>query len=568
MNNIAVITTFPDMAWEIYAKRMLESFAKFWPAEIPLLVQLDDDLLLPDVKKTLRPQDAFSIGWEADHKAFVERNKDKDDPKDYRKQAVRFCHKVFALKRALDAILKSREQKILDAPRYLIWLDADVHTTRQVTMEEIRECLPKEGDAVAYMGRKDWPHSECGWLAFDLGNGGDSVIRHVVDMYLGDLIFNLDQWHDSWVFDDARKWLLQLKNIKCTNLTADKPGMDIWPHSSMGKWSIHYKGPAAKQQLAGQPMPQPRPGSNIVIQTKNSIPDEQIHANIRTNQILIKNWVMPCEPNDEEIVVVSAGPSLIVEDVLVEKGKKVVAVKHALERLAGAGIVPWACILLDPRPHVEKFVENPDKRVKWFVASQVDPAATLKLIEAGCEVWGYHASVGAKESFLTEKQAHAIIEGGSATATRGLFLLNHLGFRNFSLYGYDLSYMEKPDLKELDNRGQAKYVEMSVGYNHRLINQKRVFWTEPQFIAQFEEIDNMLKEKPFNITAHGVGMVPYIVKLKQTGELREKAWKAKMMGKKLPHYDDLWNNRKKISFLTRLRLKSPLTLLKRKPSAS
>jgi hypothetical protein len=559
MSNIAVITTFPNVMFDVYAKGMLESFVRFWPAEIPLLVQLDDDLLVDQVRKILRPQDAFSVGLSNEHRAFVERNKSKDDPQNYRKQATRFSHKVFAIQRALTAITDAKAHNEPSA-RYLIWLDADVHMTRQVTMDEIRECLPKEGDAVSYLGRKDWDHSECGWLAFDVEMNGTKVIDAMLSHYLNDSIFNMEQWHDSWVFDQVAK-------LPCTNLTADKPGMDIWPHSPMGKWSIHFKGPAAKSQLvAHQPQEQqikPRAGSNMAIVTKNSIPDAKLHANIIANQKLIKNWLKPCELNDEEIVVVSAGPSLIAEDVRAEAGKKVVAVKHALEALDKAGVVPWACILLDPRPHVSNFVEKPDTRVKWFVASQVDPSVTEKLLEAGCEVWGYHAAVGAKEEHLTEKQGYAIISGGSATATRGLYLLNHLGFKDFILYGYDLSYLEKPDLGAIDDRGQPKYIEMSVGFNHPFINQKRVFWTEPQFIAQFEEIDQILKEKPFKLRAYGYGMIPFIINLKNTGELRDKEFRAKLIGKKLSHYGELWNSKKKTASSTKWRLELPKILQKR-----
>lgn len=158
MSNIAVITTFGNNSWDLYAKDMLKSFVRFWPSEVALLIQLDDDVLAEDVQRIVRPQDGIVSGRMKEHNAFVERNKGRDDPQDYRKQAVRFCHKVFAIKHASDSILKAREEKLPDAPRYLIWMDADVITHGNVTEDDLKECLPKDGNAVAYLGRKDWDH--------------------------------------------------------------------------------------------------------------------------------------------------------------------------------------------------------------------------------------------------------------------------------------------------------------------------------------------------------------------------------------------------------------------------
>lgn len=562
--SIAVITTFPNNCFDVYGKQMIQSFVEFWPNEIPLLINLDDNLLHDQVKQMLRPQDQVATGWENVHADFVNRNAAKESSTDYRKQAVRFCHKVFTIKKVLDAARS-------DALRYLVWMDADVITTRKVTLDEIRECLPKDGDAVSYLGRKDWEHSECGWLAFDLQNGGEQIIDYMIGGYISDAVFNQEQWHDSWVFDQIFREQPQLKR---TNLTADKPGMDIWPHSPMGKWSTHYKGPMAKQQLAmDQQKPAPKPGSNIVIQTKNSLPNEVLQENIRTNQMLIGNWIRPCAQTDEELVVVSAGPLLVAEDVReeVKAGRKIVAVKHALDPLKKAGIKPWACILLDPREHVAGFVTNPDKDVLWFVASQVNPEVTKRLLEAGCTVWGYHASVGAKEEHLTSKQDYAIVHGGSATATRGLYVLGHLGFHNFRLYGYDLSYPDKPqDKNALDHYGQPKYLEVSIGYSHPYCNVKRCFWIEPQLLAQFEEINDIAKTNRFRLKAFGQGIIPFFLKAKETGELRERERNAKLESQKLSSYEKLfgWSSQKKTPLLTRLLRLLPPSLRRQTKSAS
>lgn len=548
MNNIAVLTTFPNSCFEVYARRMLESYVANWPEEVGLLVKLDDDGLLPDVQKILRPTDGAVAGWTKEQAEFLERNQGRDDPNDYRKQACRFSHKVFALKSASDFWQEEKVRTGKTECRYLVWLDADVLTTRKVTIEDLKKCLPKEGDAVAYMGRKDWDHSECGWLAFDLENGGDKIIQDMTALYNNDVIFSQPQWHDSWIFDYIRKlWA----DSKATNLTPDAKGMDVWPQSPMASWSKHYKGPIAKAELANT---QPKKSKQVplVIQTRNSLPDESLCQNIMENQSLIKNWIEPCKMTDEEIVVVSAGPMLIAEDLREEAGRKIVAVKHALKPLKEAGIKPWACILLDPREHVYDFVENPDKDMIWFVASQVTPKAVRKLIEAGCNVWGYHAAVGAGESKFTDMQPNSIIKGGSATATRGMFVLNHLGFYKFRLYGYDLCLENKPDLNEKDESGQPKYFEIGINYSTPYYKGSRGFWSKGELLAQSEEFKQILEAGKFEIKAFGHGIAPFLADIRRVSDLREAEKKAKIGRSKPIHYRKLLGCKTKIPYLAPL----------------
>lgn len=548
----SVVTCFGNEHWPIYGQKMLSAFKENFPPEVALCVFLDNDLLIKDVQAFLRPQDAVIINDNQEHKAWLERHKDKEHPTDYRKQPLRFSHKVFALKACSDFWKQSTAKC-----QYLIWMDADVITTRKVTLDDIRLCLPKEGDKVSYLGRRDWPHSECGWVAFDLLNGGHELIEQWHMAYTSDAIFAFEQWHDSFVFD---RLILDAKQ-PATNLTEGKPGIEIWPHSPMAAWSKHYKGPEAKKQLVAPPGQQqlqaPR-SSNIKIQTKNSIPNEQIQRQILENMAHIQHWIGPCKLNDEEIVVVSAGPQLIAEDLReeVKSGRRIVAVKHALEPLKAAGITPWACILLDPRPHLYKFVENPDTSIIWFVASQVYPAAVKRLVDAGCTVWGYHAAVGADEQSITEKHPGAVVSGGSATATRGLFMLERLGFRNFRLYGYDLCFADKPDMKAIDNLNQPAHFDFAVTAGGQNYLGKRSFWTKAELIAQFEEINQIIQMKSdWKVKAFGGGIVPFVYRAKEVNDLRTKEKMYKLYGGEFPSYEALlghkWPNKKTSSAVWR-----------------
>lgn len=563
MNNIAVVTTFPNYAWPIYAKTMLQGYVANWPDDVSILVRLDDEMLAKDVEKIIRPQDGLICGTNKEHAEFLERNKDKDHKDDYRKQGCRFSHKVFTIKASADYWIA--ENKAAVKCRYLIWLDADVLTTGKVTSKDLEKCLPHDGDAVAYLGRKDWPHSECGWLAFDLTCGGDEVINEIYKRYISDQIFSEQQWDDSYIWDRVREHFFKLDKQagNWTNLSPLASGLEAWSHSPMAAWSKHYKGPVAKAQLGGAKV-QKQEGRPMRIETKNSLPDEVLQRNILENQTLIKNWVVPCIENDEEIVVVSAGPQLVPEDLRAEiaAGRKIFAVKHALKPLREAGVDIFGCILLDPREHVYDFVDNPDTSVNWFVASQVTPKATRKLIEAGCKVWGYHASVGAKEEQYTSAQPFSVVDGGSATATRGLFLLAKLGFRKFRLYGYDLCVADKPDLSAVDATGQPANFEVSLAVNYPCYQGKKAFWSKGELLAQYEEFRRVVEHKDWDIKAFGPGIAPFITEAKRISDLRLEDKKAKLGLTKSVSYEELLGCKSKTLSLARWRNILPKILRK------
>lgn len=262
------VTTFPNSAWETYALESLLSLTKCLPQQFKLCIGLDDAVLLPMVKKLLQqggdggdlnhsssaenhaatkddekltshPR-AWDVkaGWSPDHQEFVTRYKSRDHATDYRLQATRFAHKVFVLKHFLDAALKTSPR-----PDYLVWWDADAILTRTVNADEIAALMPGADEACSYLGRKDWDHSECGFMAFNLANGGaEAILNFMHHYYTEGLVFSLPQWHDSYLFDVARA------DRPCRNLSAGVPGNNVWAGTPLACFSEHRKGVLAKQR--------------------------------------------------------------------------------------------------------------------------------------------------------------------------------------------------------------------------------------------------------------------------------------------------------------------------------
>lgn len=517
-----VITTFPNKDWYEYLHIGTMTYLQYFPAAVPLCVKIFknemsevvNESLTNLIQNTKNGKEGRKVhietGSTQEEIDFYERHKDYKNEGDYRTNYIDFSHKIFAL---YQAYLFAKQQEI----DYIIWMDADIITKSEVTIEDIEKW--HNGADIAYLGRKDWDHSECGVVIYKTETAG-KFIELFHHYYVNDRVLNLEQYHDSYVFDEIRS---DFPDLKYHNISEGIEGRDVFNISILGEKLQHFKGPKEKQKLI-ESVRKIRTGekldtnqainvNDVIIKTKNCVDKEVIRANIEKNVRMIKNWYAPCKKTEEKIIICSAGPSLDPIEIkkYYDKGHKIVAVKHALKPLQKAGIIPWAVILLDPRGHVADFVDNIHKDSIVFVASMVDPIVIDKLLSANLKVIGYHVAVGANEvDFL--RNGDCLIVGGSATSTRGISVLEGLGFSNMELFGYDCSYHEKPDLQEKKENGTLKYEEVTLEvetYGEKKI--KRTFWTEGQFLAQLQEFRNYyFVREGLNLNIHGDGMIPWI----------------------------------------------------------
>lgn len=520
------ITTFPNKDWHDYLHIGSMTYMQYFPAEVPLLIKLWKDDMQETVHESLNNlinnlgvkqgrEVHIETGSTKEEIDFYARHKDYKNSGDYRTEYKAFSHKVFAL---YQAYLFAKKESY----DYIIWFDADIVTKGEVSIEDIEKW--HNGADISYLGRKDWDHSECGVVIYKTKTAG-KFIERFHDWYVTDHVLTLEQFHDSYVFDKLREQL-DFQSLKYHNMSEGVDGCDVFNVSILGERLQHFKGPKEKQKLL-EKVQKLRNGDvnnsvnvdDVIIKTKNCVDKEVIRKNIQQNIRLIKSWYGVCKKTEEAIIICSAGPSLDVLEIkqLYAKGYKIVAVKHALKPLQAAGISPWAVILLDPREHVGNFIDDihPDSLV--FVASMVDPTVTERLLEKKLKVIGYHVAVGANESDFLHNGDYLIM-GGSATSTRGISLLEGLGFKNMELYGYDLSYYEKPNLQEKKDNGILKYDEITLEvetYGNKKI--KRTFWTEGQFLAQLQEFRNYYFARPqLKLNIHGNGMVAWIWRNKKS----------------------------------------------------
>lgn len=233
-----VCTSFSRVGYRVYGKKFIEGF--LWHApEDELWVFYEGEK--PDIKGPVYVdlnEDKDRAEFLAQHGKQAYANGVCRGPKglviDYRFQAARFAHKVFAMAHPS----RPREGN-------WVWCDADVVVKKNLTEEWWEEAAP-EGFVCSYLGRKDWDHSETGWLAFTHRYGGHEFLDEMKALYTSGEIFKLKAFTDSFAFDHIRsKWEADDKHFY--NLSKGVGGNHVWPDTVLGKCLVHNKGMEAKR---------------------------------------------------------------------------------------------------------------------------------------------------------------------------------------------------------------------------------------------------------------------------------------------------------------------------------
>ena len=271
------------------------------------------------------------------------------------------------------------------------------------------------------------------------------------------------------------------------------------------------------------PIPADLRKAPIIIQPKDSVPQEHITANIKANLELINDWslINNCDINDESIIIVSGGDSTDFEaikyyqDVL---DSKIVCVKHSYPKLLEAGIQPYACVILDPREIKgtsthgvvrASLFETVDDETMFFVASMTDPSVTKYLLDKTDKVYGWHAfSQSLKDNTKTAENPDGAIDlgegatfvtGGTCAAMRAIGMFHILGFRDFELFGYDSNILDEVTdemKKEKIRDKQPKYIPVE-------LNDKN-FWTTGELLAMAQDCEKLFEstDVEMNIVVH------------------------------------------------------------------
>jgi hypothetical protein len=252
--NYTVVTTFNADGLKQYGQRMIDTFEQYWPKEVELVACAEycqPVITSPNVKT----YDLLKLSHPLN--TFIQRHRNNplahglDGPADvfnpkksFKWNAVRFAYKIYAISLVAN----------YTSGGWLIWLDADTCTHSDISMADLGALCPSTA-MISYLGRGENYHSECGWVGYNLDHPETrNFIRELTSMYDQDRIFELPEWHDSYVWDVVRRKYQTHTQFYNLSNTLQKPGRAGHPfiNSELGKFMDHLKGNRKKQGRSHQ----------------------------------------------------------------------------------------------------------------------------------------------------------------------------------------------------------------------------------------------------------------------------------------------------------------------------
>ena len=257
MSQITVVTTFHADGMRKYGQRFIDSFIQKVDKRITLLVYAEEcapyisnnqQVTLLNANIELPKLVAFKENWKNTPKANgippdnIKARRPRDWHKEFKWNAIRFANKTYAV---FDACKRSKD--------WVVWMDADTFVHSEWSHKEFNKLLPND-KWLTYVGRgkgsQTWP--ECGFYGMNLNHPVCIQFLKEFERYYEDAdngIFELEEWHDSYVFGHI------LNNLKFVNnnvldysaemyLKEAKTGGGGHPliNTVLGKWIDHMKG--------------------------------------------------------------------------------------------------------------------------------------------------------------------------------------------------------------------------------------------------------------------------------------------------------------------------------------
>ena len=256
-----VITTYKPDDWNRYSKRCVQSILKNWP-DVSLTIYYEKKPEAMDI-----PGYEFIHIDKANHALRKFRSDYKNDPvangkletipggvrrskrleteggkdafkESYLWNAVKFSFKVSCITHAV------KTYKDFD---YIIWLDDDTYTFRQIPKEFIESLCPAD-TLVTYLGREKKgsnKYPECGLVCYNMKHPLiQNFIQDWENMYSTGKIFDLLEWHDSYVFWHMTKEYRNKHKVLVNDIGYAKGvmGHHVFVNSELGLYIDHFKG--------------------------------------------------------------------------------------------------------------------------------------------------------------------------------------------------------------------------------------------------------------------------------------------------------------------------------------
>lgn len=200
-----VITTFSVDGYELYGKRMVNTWLQYWPSDCELIVYTEGFNL---EEKNSRLIEIDINDACPNLKEFKKNSKTliTDNKKDQRKidKAIRWSHKVYVISHALNYNVNN-----------IIFLDGDTYTTKQVPKNLGKLLVKDHLFAVHFEQIKGDLHFETGLISFNLTHPQLHILKDNLQQGYDNLdVYRLPKaWDGFWFAHLYKKFNLDVYNL-------------------------------------------------------------------------------------------------------------------------------------------------------------------------------------------------------------------------------------------------------------------------------------------------------------------------------------------------------------------
>jgi len=235
VSELRIVSTFSPDQWAAFARKNVQTWLEHIDAEFVLYHEGEHPPNLQSPRIMWRCWDEIpcAVEFVEDAINFAPACGRFGTQYDYNYDARRFAHKAYA---QIDAAKEPGD--------LLLWLDADVELTRELSADRLEEMLA--GAPMATFQRPGY-HSETGVVLWDLRHPkAAEFFRGYERLYDSRRIYCIPRgWHDCWALD----YVVEQLRIPCASLTKvtrdyGTPGanLHVVPESELGAYLRHDKG--------------------------------------------------------------------------------------------------------------------------------------------------------------------------------------------------------------------------------------------------------------------------------------------------------------------------------------
>lgn len=188
-------------------------------------------------------------------------------------------------------------------------------------------------------------------------------------------------------------------------------------------------------------------GAEVV--KKPPVTDEQAIENIRASAEYEYSILGPQPTRTGSCIFVAGGPTArqFLPDIKRRKeaGEYILTSNHTHDWLVENGVIPNACLILDPKEAVKDYVKNVQKDTAYMLSTCVHRQTWEAMKDRGARMLKVMIVYGLKDgsdvklmnALYPNISANYYLPGGTMTPLRAMPLAAMLGFKKIELYGFD-----------------------------------------------------------------------------------------------------------------------------------